>query len=132
MTSGRAFARFGARPLVGRTVEVADDANPTVVVLSFDTWRRHFAASTTAVGSIIELRADWDGSFTPELEHRLLTVVGVMPAAFELPTGPADYYTPIVADIGSKRFPTVSLIGRLGPGVSMATANDEANVLGSA
>ena len=132
MTSGGAFARFGARPLLGRTLDPADDGSPDVVVLSFDTWRRHFASSPDVVGTTLEFRADWDGSFTPELERRALTVVGIMPAAFEFPTGPADYYTPIVADIGSRRYPTVSLIGRVRPGVSMTAATDEANAIGSA
>jgi putative ABC transport system permease protein len=132
MTSGDAFARFGARPLLGRTLDPADDNSLGAVVLSFETWRRHFGSSPEMVGTTLEFRADWDGSFTPELEHRVLTVVGIMPAGFEFPTGPSDYYAPIAADAGSKRFPTVSPIGRLRPGVSAAAANEEANVIGSA
>jgi putative ABC transport system permease protein len=132
MTSGTAFARFGARPLLGRALNPADDAGPNVVVLSFDAWRRHFQSDPRVVGTTIEFRAAWDGSLTPELEHRLLTVVGVMQEAFEFPTGPADFYTPVVADIGSKRFPSVTMIGRLSPGVSISAATDEANALGNA
>jgi hypothetical protein len=132
MTSASAFSRFGARPMLGRTLDPGDDANPNVVVLSFDTWRRHFHADPAIVGTTIEFRADWNGSLTPELEHRLLTVVGVMPAAFEFPTGPADFYTPVVADLGSQRFPTVTMIGRLRDGVTMSAATVEANAIGSA
>jgi putative ABC transport system permease protein len=54
-----------------------------------------------------------------------------MPAGFELPTGPMDFYTPFVVD-ASKRSPRVTLIGRLKSGVSLPNAIDEANVIGSA
>ena len=131
-TSTNTFAMLGARALLGRTLDPADDANPNVVVLGFDAWRRLFHADPAAVGATLQFRADFNASATPELERpRLMTVVGVMPGDFELPTGPMDYYAPIVGD-ASKRPVRVSMIGRLRPGVSMSAALDEANVVGSA
>ena len=91
-----------------------------------------FTRGPDAVGATLEFRADFNASLTPELvPPRLMTVVGVMPAAFELPTGPMDYYTPFLVD-ASKRSPRVTLIGRLRPGVSLAAALEEANVIGGA
>ena len=132
MVSGNGFALLGAHAMLGRTLGPGDDANPDVVVLGFETWRRVFHAEPRIIGTTIEFRADWNGSYTPELERRLLTVVGVLPAAFEFPTEPMGFYTPFVLDEASNRSPSVTLIGRLGPGVSLKAALDEANVIGTA
>ena len=130
--SANTFTVLGAGAELGRTLVAGDAANPNVVVLSFDTWRRLFDSDPAAVGATIEFRADFNASLTPELvPPRLMTIVGVMPAAFELPSGPMDYYTPLVVD-GSKRSPRVTLFGRLRPGVSLTAALEEANVIGSA
>jgi predicted permease len=128
MTSGHAFTLLGARAFLGRTLSPDDDAHPDVVVVSFDTWRRLFQSDPGVVGATIELRA-------PDVDARLLTVIGVLPAGFEFPTGTTtsttDFYTPIVLD-ASKRSPGATMIGRLNPGVSLKAAIDEANVIGSA
>jgi putative ABC transport system permease protein len=130
-TSANAFAMLGARAMLGRTLEPSDDANPNVVVLSFDTWRRIYHSDPGVVGSTLEFRADFNASATPELERpRLLTVIGVLPATFELPTGPMDFYAPLVVD--SKRPFRVTLIGRLRPGVLLPLAVEEANAIGGA
>lgn len=115
-----------------RTLDAADNANPDVVALSFDTWRRLFHSDQGAIGATLEFRADFNASLTPELERpRLMTIVGVLPAAFELPTGSMDFYAPFVID-ASKPSPRVTMFGRLRPGVSRTAAMDEANVIGSA
>ena len=130
--SANTFTVLGAGAQLGRTLVADDAAKPDVVVLSFDTWRRLFDSDPAAVGATIEFRADFNASLTPELvPPRLMTIVGVMPAAFELPSGPMDYYTPLVVD-SSKRSPRVTLFGRLRPGVSLTAALEEANVVGSA
>jgi putative ABC transport system permease protein len=129
--SANTFAMLGARAMLGRTLVAGDEANPDVVVLSFDTWRRLFHSRPDAVGSTLEFRADFNASLTPELvPPRLMTIVGVMPAAFELPIGPMDYYTPYVVT-AANRSPRVTLVGRVRPGVSLTIAADEANIIGS-
>ena len=40
--SANTFTVLGAGAMLGRTLVAGDDANPNVVVLSFDTWRRLF------------------------------------------------------------------------------------------
>jgi putative ABC transport system permease protein len=126
------FTVLGADAMLGRTLAAGDEANPNVVVLSFETWRRLFHSQPDAVGATLEFRADFNASLTPELvPPRLVTIVGVMPAAFELPTGPMDYYTPFIVD-ASKRSPRVTFFGRVRPGVPLTAAMEEANVVGSA
>ena len=130
--SDNAFTALGASAMLGRTLLPGDDANPDVVVLSFETWRRLFHSAPDAIGATLEFRADFNASLTPELvPPRRLTIVGVMPATFELPTGPTDYYTPFVVD-ASKRSPRIRMFGRLRPDVSLTAAVEESNVIGSA
>jgi len=130
--SANTFTVLGSGAMLGRTLVAGDGGNPNVVVLSFDTWRRHFHSQRDAVGATLEFRADFNASLTPELvPPRLMTVVGVMPPGFELPTGPMDYYTPFLID-SSKASPRITLFGRLRPGVSITAALEEANVIGSA
>src|SRR5262245_43350161 len=133
MTTANAFSMLGARALLGRPLGSSDAAHPDVVVLSADTWRRIFHADARAVGATIELRSP-DPMFASSalLDGRVLTIVGVMPDAFEFPTsGPLDFYTPLVVD-ASKRSPGVAMLARLRPDVSVAAAATEANTIGSA
>lgn len=125
MTSASTFTVVGAQAALGRTLVEADDANPSAIVLSFDVWRRLFHADPHVVGTQIELRA-------PDQPGRLLTVVGIMPASFELPTGRADFYTPIALDAAAQRNASVTMIARLGSGIPLGVAIDEANVIGPA
>src|SRR5207237_8629935 len=86
--SSNTFEMLGTRAMLGRTFDRGDEANPNVVVLGFDAWRRLFHSDPAAVGAVLEFRADFNASATPELEPaRLMTVIGVMPADFELPSG---------------------------------------------
>jgi putative ABC transport system permease protein len=130
MITANAFTLLGARAMLGRTLGPGDDANPHVVVLGFDTWRRLFHSEQGIVGTTIELQAPETMFAGGSLDRRLLTVVGVLPAGFEVSTGPMDFYTPFVLD--SKRSPSVSLIGRLRSGVPLKDAIDEANAIGGA
>jgi putative ABC transport system permease protein len=116
------------RAMLGRTLLPSDDANQDVVVLSYDTWRRHFDADPGILGRVLEFRT---GALLAPVPPRLLSVVGVLPADFEFPTGPLDFYTPIVLD-SSKRSPQVTTIARLAPGVSLDAATSEVNLLGAA
>lgn len=128
------FAQLGAPALLGRTLDAGDTGNPDVAVLSFATWQRVFHANPAIVGRSLEFGWDWDMGLP---ERRLVTIVGVMPATFELPApsfGPStriDAYTPLAGE-GMVRFPYVTLMGRLRAGVSLDAARDEAQLIGSA
>lgn len=128
MASSNALALLQVNAALGRTLGPGDDANPDVVVLSHDTWQRHFHGDREIVGKVLEFRT---GALLAPIPPRFLTVVGVMPADFEFPTEPMDFFTPIALD-PSKRSPGVTTIARLAPGVSLQQATDEATLMGNA
>ncbi|MGH9219145.1 MAG: ABC transporter permease, partial [Vicinamibacterales bacterium] len=132
--SGNLLEMLGAQPLMGRTLTPADDSSPDVVVLSFETWGRHFDSDPDILGRPIEFRAGGISQAVP----RMLTVVGVMPPSFRYG---GDFMTPIVFEasqftVGGRLTPQrpfgVTMIGRLAPGVTRAAATQEANDIGAA
>src|SRR5262249_28666899 len=110
MVSANTFTLPGVHAALGRTLVEGDAQRPDVAVLDSDTWRRVFHADPAVAGTRIELRSDWNGSYTPERERRLLTIVGVLPAGFEFPTGPLEFYTPIVV-ADPRRSANVTIMG---------------------
>ncbi len=122
--SANAFEVLGVKPLLGRPFTAAEvGSHPAgVVILSEALWRRRFGGAPGIVGSAIDL----DGA--PQ------TVVGVMPAGFELPTDygsstPAALWLPLREDLaGAYAFRprggdhNYHAIARLLPGTSVAAA----------
>jgi predicted permease len=126
-TSSNAFAVLGVRAMLGRTFDAGDDGSP-VVVLTFDTWQRHFNSDPNVVGTTLEFRL---GALLGPAPPRLMTVVGVLPAGFQFPDGQAEFYAPS----RPPRSPEQSMgtmIGRLAPNVSLAAATEELNAIGAA
>ena len=75
------FDVLGARPMLGRTFQPADDARsarPTVV-LSADVWRQQFSSDPSIVGRLLTVRS---GKKVVAFE-----VIGVMPPEFRIPAG---------------------------------------------
>ena len=123
MVSGNTLELLGGKALMGRALNSGDDGNPDVVVLSFDTWRRHFESDPNILGRALDFRSGGITNSPP----RLLTVVGVMAASFEFG---GDFMTPIVVD--PKRPFGVVMMARLGDGVTLEAATQEANDIGAA
>jgi len=124
------FDVLGARPMLGRTFRAEDDvANAArVIVLSHDTWLRRFAKDPNVVGS------------TATLDHRLYTIVGVMPRDFDFPHG-AEFWTPVVpvlsgsstqADEDPLNVGHLFVVGRLRDGVTVQAATQELDGLARA
>lgn len=123
-TTGGFFEALGVSPALGRFYSEAEETpgNDRVVVLSDALWRRRFAADPAIVGRVIQL----DG-----LPY---TVIGVGPAGFAFPRGPempgsfqlpaeAQAWIPIAPP---DRGPSdMALVGRLGPGVTLAAGIDD-------
>jgi putative ABC transport system permease protein len=128
MVSGNTFALLQTRPHLGRTLQAADDSNPTVVVLSYDTWQRHYHSDPSIVGRTLEVRV---GALLAARPPMFLTVLGVLPRDFEFPTGTLDFVMPIALD-PSRPSPGVTTIARLAAGVSVEAATQEANAMGTA
>ena len=115
----RFFDLLGVGAQVGRTFAAGDDkpGAPKVVVLGDAFWRSHFGADPRIVGQTLSL----DG--TP------YTVIGVAPASLRFPSG-SDIYTayqfqPYEVDPQNRGAHSFWAVGRLKPGVTIATAKAE-------
>jgi putative ABC transport system permease protein len=80
--SGGFFPTLGANPILGRTI--GDESDP-VIVISQRFWQQVFASSPDVVGRSIVLSDS-------ALIERTYTIVGVMPAQFQLPTTRTDVW----------------------------------------
>ena len=116
---------LGVTPTLGRPFTRDDDrpgAAP-VVLISQGLWARRYHSAASAVGA------------TMIADNVPRTVVGVLPASFEL-VQPADVYLPMgpwAATLPDDRswHPGIFPIGRLAPGVTLEQARKEADALGS-
>jgi len=79
------FTTLGVRPALGRTLTEADDARgaPPVAILSYRLWERSFGRNPQVIGTSVRL------------DHRAVTIVGIMPAGFEFPRG-TDVWLPLL------------------------------------
>jgi predicted permease len=119
------FSMLGVEPVIGRqfSEDEAKFNGPGAVMLSDGIWRRKFAADPTIVGKSLT----FDGG--PK------TVVGVLPPSFDFstiftPGSRVDVFecfalTPETNKWGN----TLSIVGRLKPGVSVKSAQAEATLL---
>ncbi len=124
------FAVMGMRARLGRTLDRVSDApgRPRTVVLSDAFWRRRYAANPAILGQVLNL----DGE--------ALTVVGVMPHEFQYPPlsdvwVPARFAVPehvLRPDLDQSAVRDSHYffsIGRLRPGVRIAAAQAEADLI---
>jgi putative ABC transport system permease protein len=121
------FSMLGVRPLLGRTLVAGDEVQSDVVVLGYEAWRRHFNSDPAIVGQRLEFRA---GALLPP-SMRVMTVVGVLPAHFDVLGLTSDFWMPIAPPTGGRPGLRMTPIALLAPGVSLNTAMDEANAIGS-
>ncbi len=110
------------RPVYGRPLrpDDADAGSPAVAVLAHSAWTRLFDADPGAIGRTLRV-----GSET-------VTVVGVMPQGFGFPVD-QEIWLPLRArgvDVGPRQGPSLTVFGRLGPGVSLGQAQAELDVVG--
>jgi putative ABC transport system permease protein len=116
------FRMLGVRPILGRTF-TADEGKvgqTGVALLSEAMWRTRFGGDRHVLGETIHLNG-WP-----------YTVIGVMPGTFRYPQ--ADVWTTIAtnANVFSPHSPDWTLltaIGRIKPGVSVARAQAELNLI---
>lgn len=128
--SANLFPMLGANALLGRTFSPDEDSpGHFVAILSYALWQEHFGGDPTVIGKSIAL----DG--------QPYTIIGVMPASFELPPRgmpspngqAASLWTPIafthaeLADLGDMF--DYSVIARLKPGATLAQARSDMSVV---
>lgn len=121
---GNFFQTLGVRPLLGRLFtpeETVHNSRP-VVLLSHAFWKRQYAGNPGIVGQAIDLNKN------------PVTVVGVLPESFDFgavfsPGSRVDMYGPVIYDDIRGEGNTMALVGRLKPGVSLAQAQAEADLI---
>ncbi len=124
MVAGNFFQTLGVEPSLGRlfTAEETLPKSRPVVLLSHAFWKRQYAGDRGIVGQSIELNA------TP------VTVIGVLPESFDFgsifsPGYKVDMYGPVIYDDIRDEGNTMALVARLKPGVTLAQAQAEADLL---
>jgi predicted permease len=122
VVSDNFFEVLGVRPVAGRDFRVGEDllAAPRTAMLSYGWWQRHFGGKDVT-GQVLNIDGD------PTM------IIGVLPADFHFaPVGDPDVWTTLHAEGGMltrRNLHWLSVIGRLKPGVSGATAASGMNVI---
>ncbi len=121
------FPLLGVQPQLGRLFTAEEcTGNQPVVLLSAGLWKRRFASDPGIVGRKLTMN---DAS---------VTVIGVMPSSFDFgsmfaPGSRIDLFLPLpLTPEVDRRGNTLSMIGRLKPGVTVQQAQAEASVLSEA
>lgn len=114
------FATLGVEPLLGRTFtpEEGTAGKTNVIILNHAFWLAQFNGDPTVLNQVVLLN---DEPFT---------IIGVMPPGFRSEAGAPKAFSPIELSsvIGNARF-LLSTTARLKPGVSLAQAQAEIDVL---
>ena len=101
------FELLGVAPAFGTSFDAAA-SDGRQIVLSHETWERHFARDRSVVGRSIAM----DGE--------AYQVVGVMPADFGFPTPEAAFWVPLNLTPGGSRGMLLPAIARLRPDATLA------------
>ena len=115
-TTADMFEVLGVRPHVGRVFTAEEDlpnADP-VIVVSHGLWQRTLGGDADIIGRQVEVQG------------RRRTVVGVMPAGFDLHDARADVWTPLGLDptnTQNRGSHYLYLVARLAPGATRAQAD---------
>jgi putative ABC transport system permease protein len=127
--SASIFPMLSVQPLMGRTYTRAEDeSRANVAVLSYGLWQRRYAANPNIIGRTIDL------------DRIPYTILGVMPKTFVFPlrgpeynNTPAEVWVPMAFTpeelTGWGNMFNNSVLARLQPGVTIAQAQAEANLI---
>jgi putative ABC transport system permease protein len=109
------FPMLGVTPMIGRSFLPDEDrpGAPPVVIVSTEFWQQRLNANPNVVGSSISLNG------TPA------TIVGVMPARSGFPSAALWFPAADPNDAQSRGRHSYRIVGRLAPGVTIASATKE-------
>jgi len=112
------FSMLGVQPVIGRGFNADESAwkGPKAALISYALWQQRFGSDRSVVGRAVTI----NGVST--------TVIGVLPASFDFgsvfsPGTRIDLFTPFPLTPETNRWGnTLSVIGRLKPGITLAAA----------
>jgi putative ABC transport system permease protein len=104
------FALLGVAPRIGRGFSEADAADSTTVIVSDEFWRTKLLADLNPLGKTLVIGG------------QVRTIIGVLPPAFAFGLDNASLWLPLNAAPTDGAGPRVRVLGRLGGGVTAATA----------
>ncbi len=118
VTTRNLFAALGAEAVHGRTFTSDEDqpGSDAVALLSYGYWQSRYGADPGVVGKDVVL------------EGRTRTIVGVMPAGFGFPDTDVRFWVPLAISsqhLAARGVHQYSVVGRLQPGVTLASAETE-------
>ncbi|BAC89142.1 ABC transporter permease [Gloeobacter violaceus] len=119
------FETFGTAPLLGRGFRQEEEksADSRVAVISHGLWQRRFEASAAVLGK------------TVTIDSRPYTIVGVMPPGFQFPRDDRDIFVPFAFDteyFQQRGQHSYRAVARLKPGVNLAQASEQMNIVARA
>jgi len=126
LVSSNFFSVFRVKPIIGRGFRPEEDEpdTPRIAVISHSLWKRRFNADPDLVGRTISL------------DSRSYELIGVLPPEFRFISfpKPTDVWIPVGLDhFRDRRYAravhSVGVIARLKPGVTLAQAQAEMNVI---
>ncbi len=124
------FETLGVAPAAGRLFrhdEFIHNAQ-TAALLSYPYWQRQFKGDRSIIGRTVDL------SDKVDLNNKSVVVVGVLPKTFDFgavfsPGAKVDLFVPYIMDDFRDDGNDLALVGRLKPGISIAQAQNEADIL---
>lgn len=124
MVANNFFHTMGITPMLGRTFlpsEHQKGATP-VALLTYPFWQQQFGGDPLILGR------------TVNFDNRAVSIIGVLPQSFDFasvfsPGLHVDFFIPAYMDDIRNWGNTVAIVGRLKPGISLAQAQSEANIL---
>src|SRR5580698_10544163 len=130
LVAERFFETLGVEPSAGRLFrpeEFVHHAQPAAL-LSYAFWKRRFGGDRSIIGQTVDL------SDKVDLNNKSVVIVGVLPETFDFgsvfsPGAKVDLFVPYIMDDFRSDGNDLALVGRLKPGVSIAQAQNEADLL---
>jgi predicted permease len=114
------FRTLGVKPMLGRDFLPGEDrpGQPRIVMLTYGTWLKRFAARADVIGQSVTLSGD------------SYTIIGVLPREFSFaPRGNAEFWTPLLDKNNGceqrRSCHNLDGVGRLRDGVTATAALDE-------
>jgi len=112
------FPLLGVNPALGRAFSREEDTpggNTRIAVLSHGLWQRRFGGEQKVIGQTITL------------DSERYTVIGVMPAGFQLPVGRADVWLPLALNpnVTGRGYGFLRVLARMKSGVMLDQAKRE-------